>query len=411
MTQSPNLSISQSQAIELLRGLVAIQSLSTQEATASAWLVEQMTVLGYSRAFVDAAGNAVGEIGPTDAAHTVVLLGHIDTVPGNIPVRIEEAEDGPLLYGRGSVDAKGPLATFVTAAARLGERWATEQRLRIVVVGAVEEEYATSKGARFIASRFDGSGEPIPAACIIGEPSSWQRVTLGYKGRLLVELAASQPMAHTAGPDASVAMTVVEVWNWINAYATRWNEGREKAFDQLSPSLRTINTSTDEAMHDHVTATVGIRLPLDFDANQFAQELLAWTATHINANLQSLVSSLQSPISNLQSPVALTGPLTSLTIGFRGHEHPWRGDRNNALVRSFLAAIREQAADVRPGFVLKTGTSDMNVVGPAWHCPILAYGPGDSALDHTPHEHVNLDEYWRAILVLEGALRNLADAL
>jgi [amino group carrier protein]-lysine/ornithine hydrolase len=63
---------------------------------------------------------------------------------------------------------------------------------------------------------------------------------------------------------------------------------------------------------------------------------------------------------------------------------------------------------VRPGFGLKTGTSDMNVVGPAWRCPILAYGPGDSALDHTPHEHLSLDEYWQAILVLEGALRGLA---
>jgi LysW-gamma-L-lysine carboxypeptidase len=47
------------------------------------------------------------------------------------------------------------------------------------------------------------------------------------------------------------------------------------------------------------------------------------------------------------------------------------------------------------------------VVGPVWQCPILAYGPGDSALDHTPHEHVNLAEYERAIAVLAQALRNL----
>jgi LysW-gamma-L-lysine carboxypeptidase len=48
------------------------------------------------------------------------------------------------------------------------------------------------------------------------------------------------------------------------------------------------------------------------------------------------------------------------------------------------------------------------VVGPAWQCPILAYGPGDSALDHTPNEHVNLTEYWLAVQVLAQALRNLA---
>src|SRR5689334_18589318 len=103
-------------AVELVRGLVAIPSLSRQEAAASKWLVDQMRAAGYDRAFVDEAGNAVGELGDPSAARTIVLLGHIDTVPGNIPVRIDDG----LLYGRGSVDAKGPLATFTAGAARFG---------------------------------------------------------------------------------------------------------------------------------------------------------------------------------------------------------------------------------------------------------------------------------------------------
>jgi LysW-gamma-L-lysine carboxypeptidase len=49
----------------------------------------------------------------------------------------------------------------------------------------------------------------------------------------------------------------------------------------------------------------------------------------------------------------------------------------------------------------------MNVVGPAWGCPLVAYGPGDSALDHTPHEHIVLVEYLAAIRVLTRALRTL----
>jgi LysW-gamma-L-lysine carboxypeptidase len=407
------MSLSQEQAIELVHGLVAIPSLSRQEAAASRWLVEMMTALGYERAVVDGAGNAVGELGATDARHTVILLGHIDTVSGNIPVRIENSTEGPVLYGRGSVDAKGPLATFVAAAALIGAEWVRQHDFRIVVVGAVEEEYATSKGARFISSRFNGINEPQPLACVIGEPSSWQRVTLGYKGRLLVELAASQPMAHTAGPDASVASAAVDLWNWINDYAIRFNRGREKAFDQLTPSLRTINTTTDEQMVDHVTATIGIRLPLGFAVASFTTDLLHFAAQQIHC--QSRLSHLPSLISNLQSPTPtsfhLPGPLTTLNLRFHAYEEPWRSDRNHFLARSFLAAIRQIAPEVRPGFVLKTGTSDMNVVGPLWMCPILAYGPGDSALDHTPNEHLHLDEYWRAVCVLEQALRNLPDLI
>ena len=426
--------MNETEAVALLHGLVGIPSLSHQEAAASHWLAGQMAAFGYDRALVDEAGNAVGEMGPADAARLVVLLGHIDTVPGNIPVRIEKSAHGRVLYGRGSVDAKGPLATATAAVARLGSAWAQAQTVRFVVVGAVEEEAASSKGARFIRDRFDGVHEPLPAACVIGEPSGWSRVTLGYKGRVLVEMEASQPMAHTAGPDAGVATVAVDFWNWLSAYAAAFNQGCDKAFDQLLPSLRRLATFTDDAMHDHVVASSGIRLPLDFDAVRFAMGAIDWAAQRTNSVSQnysrlsmspastssasaspaSAGSASASPISNLQSlnlsifqspNLTLAGPHTTITLRFSSYEPAWRGERSNPLCRSFLAALRAVAPAEKLGFVVKTGTSDMNVVGPAWNCPILAYGPGDSSLDHTPDEHVALDEYWRAVRVLEEAVR------
>jgi LysW-gamma-L-lysine carboxypeptidase len=399
-----------STAISLLHGLVAIRSLSHHEGEAVAWLVDRMRESGYERAFVDEAGNAVGEIGAPDAARTLVLLGHIDTVPGDIPVRIESTDDGDVLYGRGSVDAKGPLATFAAAGARSGAAWARDAGLRLIVVGAVEEEAATSKGARFIAARFDGVREPVPDACVIGEPSHWHRMTLGYKGRLLLDLAARQPMAHTAGPDASVAMVTVDLWNRVAAHAARVNDGRDRPFDQLSPSLRRFITASAD-MIDTVDAQIAWRLPIGVDVEAMIDELLEWAAHHIGANRPDpadLPAGL-TPGPTTRS-VRLGGPRTSLACNFRGYEAPWRGDRQNALVRSFLAAIRGTDPAVQPGFVLKTGTSDMNVVAPIWRCPIVAYGPGDSALDHTPHEHLRLDEYVRAIGVVERMIRHYGES-
>jgi LysW-gamma-L-lysine carboxypeptidase len=395
-------------AVALLHGLVAIPSLSTQEAVAVGWLVKQMAAAGYDRAFVDPAGNAVGEMGPVDARQTVVLLGHIDTVPGNIPVRTAAGEDGPVLYGRGSVDAKGPLATATAAVARVGSAWALEHNVRLVVVGAVEEEAASSKGARWIRDRFDGKNEPVPTACVVGEPSGWTRVTLGYKGRVLVELDASQPMAHTAGPDLGVATVAVDFWNWLDAYAERRNEGRDKTFDQFSASLRQLHTSTDEQMHDHVTAQAGIRLPLDFNGDIFVDALITWAEERTGVE----VGSTERPalVTEIDTNIVVAGQLTTILLQLRAHELAFRSDRNNALVRAFLGAMRSVDPAAKPGFLVKSGTSDMNVVGPAWNCPILAYGPGDSTLDHTPHEHLPLNEYWKAVLVLEQALRNLAAA-
>src|SRR5512136_2911120 len=96
--------------VDLLEGLLQRYSPTFQEAEAVNFLVAQMAAAGLD-ARVDEVGNAVGVIG--DGPREVMLLGHIDTVPGFIEVRREDDR----LYGRGSVDAKGPLACFAAATA------------------------------------------------------------------------------------------------------------------------------------------------------------------------------------------------------------------------------------------------------------------------------------------------------
>jgi LysW-gamma-L-lysine carboxypeptidase len=81
------------------------------------------------------------------------------------------------------------------------------------------------------------------------------------------------------------------------------------------------------------------------------------------------------------------------------------GEKNTALVRAFLSAIR--AAGGKPAFALKSGTADLNLVAPVWGCPAVAYGPGDSNLDHTSNEHISLSEYRRSIGVLKEVLNQL----
>jgi LysW-gamma-L-lysine carboxypeptidase len=342
--------------VALLEQMLRIPSVSGQEAHLAHFLVAQMRALGF-HSYVDDAGNAVGEAGD---GPEVVLLGHIDTVPGVVPVRIADGK----LYGRGAVDAKGPFAVFVAAVARLLVR--AERRARLVLVGAVEEEAASSKGAHYIVDRY------APSACVIGEPSGWDRLTLGYKGRLLVEGRWEQPMAHSAGRDVAVAERAVGFWNTIAARCAAYNEGQAQLFDQLLPSLRSIASGSD-GLIDWAELTIGIRLPPGVDPRALEQ--------------------------------ALTLEPAGGRLRFRGGCLAYRGDKNTPLVRAFLKGVR--AVGGTPGFLLKTGTSDMNVVGPAWRCPILAYGPGDSSLDHTPDEHVEVAEYLRAIDVLEEALRQI----
>jgi LysW-gamma-L-lysine carboxypeptidase len=39
--------------------------------------------------------------------------------------------------------------------------------------------------------------------------------------------------------------------------------------------------------------------------------------------------------------------------------------------------------------------------------PTIAYGPGDSSLDHTPNEVVLISDYLKAIEVMKKTLKNL----
>lgn len=338
--------------VDLLTGLVQIYSPSQHERAAVEYLVAQMNALGF-RAFVDEAGNAVGILG--DGARDIVLLGHIDTFHGYIEPRLENGT----LYGRGAVDAKGCLATFVAACARVGAR----EGVRFIVIGAVEEECSTSKGARYAIAHY------APHFCIIGEPSGWDRITLGYKGRVLVDYEITKAMTHTASGTRAAVEDAVTFWNRVAAYAAAYNRDKPRVFDQLDVSLRAIN-SDDDGLTDRAVMRIALRVPLGLTIATVEQDLARYA--------------------------------DGARVAFSSEEEAFRADKHNALVRAFLNAIRD--AGGTPAFTLKTGTSDMNIVGPVWKCPIVAYGPGDSTLDHTPHEHLDLDEYARAIEVLSRVL-------
>jgi LysW-gamma-L-lysine carboxypeptidase len=96
-------------------------------------------------------------------------------------------------------------------------------------------------------------------------------------------------------------------------------------------------------------------------------------------------------------------------LGFVVNAPAFRSDKRSPLVGAFNAAIRANGG--APRIKVKTGTSDMNLVGPVWGCPIVAYGPGDSRLDHQPDEHIVLEDAKRATHVLTAALERIAAQL
>ena len=334
----PQAALSDEQAIHLLENLVAIPSTSTNERRAVEFLTRWMKAFGLESE-IDEVGNAIGRYGSGE--RHIVLLGHIDTVPGEIPVRIENG----VLHGRGAVDAKGPLATFAAATVEAARRGAN---IRITVVGAVGEEHIGSIGANQVKTW------PAPDACIIGEPSGWDALCLGYRGSITATYKVRQESRHTAGPGEASAEKVVAFWNGLVAEANRRNEDKT-GFNAITPAIRDMKTAHD-GLADEAWMHIGLRLP----PGVVVPDLLA--------SMRELASEGELTIHGVQEGV--------------------RSSKQIPLVPPFLRSIRGRGGN--PRFTVKLGTSDMTVVGPVWNCPILAYGPGDASLDHTPEERIVL---------------------
>jgi len=357
--------VNDTQAFDLLEELLRIESLSTQEERAVQFLVQRGAALGF-RSSIDAAGNAVLAIG--DRGPRVVLLGHVDTVPGHVPVRRE----GELLFGRGAVDAKGPLVAFIAAA----HRAASDGSLacRVEIVACVEEEVASSRGAHFRAT------QPAPDFCIVGEPSGSDAVTVGYKGHVELELSTTRALEHTASASSGLLAAACRTWTHVEDALAERDEARvvnrESWFERVMPHLAAL-THTSDGLHESAHLTARLRLPPDLDPEP-ARQLVAHLAP---------------------------GWSVAANHGIAA----WQSSRTSPLARSFGRAIARQLADrgtpdPRARFIRKTGTADTNVLAPAWRCPMVAYGPGDSSLDHTPNEHVPLSEFAAGVAVLHAVL-------
>ncbi|MQY12871.1 [LysW]-lysine hydrolase [Streptomyces sp. RB5] len=341
-------------AVRLLRGMLEIASPSYGEARLAAYLAAEMDRLGFA-ATVDAAGNAVGVIdrGP---GPTVMLLGHLDTVPGDIPVRLSAGR----LYGRGAVDAKAPLAAMVSAAAA-----AARYRGRIVVVGAVEEETAMSRGAVHIRET-----HARPDALIIGEPSGWQNVVLGYKGKLDLHYLVRCAATHPSNPAPKATELVCRAW--------------ESLLDLLGPGASHAGFGTPGAtlvsLRGDLTeaeAEFSIRTPMGYDWRRLVDDLTARLP---------------------QGRLRLVNEIAACRTG-----------RSDPVVRALTAAVADLGA--RPVAKVKTGTSDMNTLAVKWPVPMATYGPGDSRLDHADDEHIEVAEYLHGIDVLTRALHDLGPRL
>lgn len=357
-------------AVDLLTRMLNIYSPSGNEEQISLFLTNEMTKLGF-RVHRDQVGNVIGEIG--EGSPVVLLCGHIDTVEGEIPIRVEDGK----LYGRGSVDAKGPLAAMIVAASNFAEG---NFPGKILVVGVVDEEGSGKGIQHFVEEGIQ------PDFAIFGEPSGLEKVVFGYKGILTVKVTVETPSGHSAAPwlfDNAIEKAM-DFWKQINKLHLR-EEKLKSRFYSITSCLTGIKGGNTSAsfIPSYCEILVQLRIPPQLTPEQVFEEV-------------------KRKIDRYKA----TNPKVTVTIETVDIAKAFEADRRSVIVRALAWGIRKTTLNYA-SFSRKTGTGDMNVLGNTLKIPVVTYGPGDSRLDHTPNEHIDIQEYLDSIEVLKKTLTKL----
>jgi LysW-gamma-L-lysine carboxypeptidase len=358
-------------AVDLLIGMVKIYSPSGQEGELANFLSNEMAKLGFD-VEIDRVGNVIGKLG--EGRPRILLCGHMDTIPGIIKVRVEEG----ILYGRGTVDAKGPLATMIIAAAQLVDEGYDGE---IIVVGAVDEE-GRGRGVKHLVQE-----EIDVDYAVFGEPTNVETMTIGYKGSLHIKVTFETETGHSSAPwlfENSVEKAI-EVWELIKDRFEP-KEVAESKFNTVTICLRRVEGGGQgSVVPNRCEIHVELRIPPSITTTQFQGDVLELIDGYRKLN-----------------------PAVNLKVEILDSTEPYVADRRSLLVRALTRSIWK-TRKTQAKLIYKTATGDMNVFGNATGKPTITYGPGDSHLDHTPNEHIPLVDYLNSIEVLKEALRGLVE--
>jgi [amino group carrier protein]-lysine/ornithine hydrolase len=362
--------VSYSYAVEFLKSSLEKYTPSRAEASLATVLKDKcVNELGFEEAYIDSVGNMIATKG--NGAPRILLCGHMDTVPGSIPVRIQNG----YIYGRGASDAKAPLISMLLAASEF-----PKQRGTIILAAVVDEEGNATGIKHLVSKNLDVN------YAIFGEPSGINKITVAYKGRLAIRLVCDVGnSAHASAP-----------WmarNSIEEMSTLWGELRSEIISSESlksgsDSVTCAITEIEGGSSHNVTpqrckATIDIRIPVGTTCDELLRRI-------------DLV-------------VSRVSKSRGIGIKYRTEDRtePFESEYRSVLVRALSLSILD-VCKTRPSLIRKTGTGDMNILGNALKMPAVTYGPGDPRSSHTANERIKIQEYISSIEIYIRSLFHIS---
>ena len=333
------------------------------------FLAETLESHGASQT-VDDAGNVLSSRGPADGSPHLAFNTHIDTVSPHVPYE----RDGDVVRGRGSCDAKGPLAAILAAFLGVDPG---DARLTLAVT---PDEETLSTGAAALDVGAD--------LYVVGEPTGLD-VCNAAKGRFQGTVAIRGTAAHAAEPDSG-ANAVAAAAPVLSALAT-YDADRDP-----HPSLGEATLTPTVIDGGEATNQVPAECRITVDRRSVPPESAGEFRAGLEAHLREAVPD------GVTLDFALTDRETPFLEAFdTPADHPLVTTLADAAARAGDGA----GGDVRPF----TAATEASYFAPA---PVVVFGPGDLADDegavaHADREYVRVPEVRAAAAALADATATL----
>jgi acetylornithine deacetylase len=348
-----------------------------------------------SQLFLDAGGkkaNLFATLGPSDRGG-VLLSGHTDVVPvdgqrwSTDPFRLVEREGA--LYGRGTADMKGFLASALSAVDR-----ATRRTLRAPLHLAFSyDEEIGCVGVRSLIEAMAGWAVR-PRLCIVGEPTML-RTAIGHKGKTGLKATCSGHAVHSAlaprGVNAiHLATDLVQRVRALQSQLER-SGTQDPGYDIPYTTLHVGLINGGVAVN-----IVPDRCDLEFEIRNLPDESPQALIDAIRADAAALVVAAKA--------AAVHRPDMTADIRIEiTNEYPGLTTPQDADVVSLVTGVTGQPERIKVAFGTEGGLFSGQL-----GIPTVVCGPGSITQAHRPDEFVTLDQLDRCDAMMDALLDKLA---
>ena len=362
--------------VKFMQDIIRIPSLSSEEGAVIERARQEMLRIGYDEVTIDPMGNLLGRIG--NGPRVIAFDGHVDTVDVGDPELWDrdphsgDIEDG-ILYGRGTSDMKGGVASSIYAGAILKKRGIPEN-VTFYATATVQEEDCDGLCWQYIINE-DGLR---PDLVVITEPTSL-RIYRGHRGRMEIEVHTSGVSCHGSAPERGD--NAVYKMAGIIADIEKLNEELQPR-DPLGKGTVTISEirSTSPslcAVADGCTIHLDRRLTIDETEDTSVAEILA-------------LPSVQKAAATVTVLDYAVPSHTGLTYPTRKYYPTWEMAESEPEIQAAVTAYFE-AFDKEPEVGHWTFSTNGVATAGMHHIPTVGFGPGHEHFAHAPNEQTEVE--------------------